>query len=316
MAVTLKGNNGTYEGTSEDSKPLDVPVNTEFNELDTGKTYYFDGETWNEEPPCEGSGFTPTAEQLAAMNSGITTEDVAQIAANENNISNNTAEIVGQQNATTDTVAGRGYAIINGQRLYMGAVQTPERIGDIWLDGSTVRESEYLLSANPLCGISTYKDTLNLATGACPRNVKKIELKGDEDWSRADSCFRLLLLDSSDSNSTIVSSHFENKTGWELRNGATGACTSTTYYGTSNKYLLIRCDNISTTTANFKTYLQQQYADNTPVCVWYILNSPTTETITVPFGNVGTVEGYLTQDGTPTPTDPIYPTANEVPVWG
>ena len=87
MAVTLKGNNGTYEGTSEDNKPLDKPVNTEFNELDTGKTYYFDGETWNEEPPCEGSGFTPTTEQLAAMNSGITTEDVAQIATNENNIS-------------------------------------------------------------------------------------------------------------------------------------------------------------------------------------------------------------------------------------
>ena len=86
MAVTLKGNNGTYEGTSEDNKPLDVPVNTEFNELDTGKTYYFDGETWNEEPPCEGGGFTPTAEQLAAMNSGITAEDVAQISTNENNI--------------------------------------------------------------------------------------------------------------------------------------------------------------------------------------------------------------------------------------
>lgn len=74
MAVTLKGNNGTYEGTSEDNKPLDVPVNTEFNELDTGKTYYFDGETWNEEPPCESSGFTPTEQQLAAMNSGITAE--------------------------------------------------------------------------------------------------------------------------------------------------------------------------------------------------------------------------------------------------
>lgn len=90
MAVTLKGNNGTYEGTSEDNKPLDVPVNTEFNELDTGKTYYFDGETWNEEPPCEGSGFTPTTEQLAAMNSGIDSTKVAQIEANENNISYNT----------------------------------------------------------------------------------------------------------------------------------------------------------------------------------------------------------------------------------
>lgn len=86
MAVTLKGNNGTYEGTSEDNKPLDVPVNTEFNELDTGKTYYFDGETWNEEPLCEGSGFTPTEQQLAAMNSGIDSTKVAQIETNKNNI--------------------------------------------------------------------------------------------------------------------------------------------------------------------------------------------------------------------------------------
>lgn len=86
MAVTLKGNNGTYEGESTDIKPLDVPVNTEFFELDTEKTYYYDGETWNEEPPCEGSGFTPTEQQLAAMNSGITAEDVAQIGTNENNI--------------------------------------------------------------------------------------------------------------------------------------------------------------------------------------------------------------------------------------
>lgn len=33
-----------------------------------------------------GGGFTPTAEQLAAMNSGITLEDVAQIETNKNNI--------------------------------------------------------------------------------------------------------------------------------------------------------------------------------------------------------------------------------------
>lgn len=128
MAVTLKGNNGTYEGTSEDNKPLDVPVNTEFNELDTGKKYYFDGETWNEEPPCEGSGFTPTAEQLAAMNSGINAEDVAQISTNENNISN-------QQ----DTVAngGNGYAIINGRRLYVSdaAPSGTIPVGSLWIGG-------------------------------------------------------------------------------------------------------------------------------------------------------------------------------------
>ena len=131
MAVTLKGNNGTYEGTSEDNKPLDVPVNTEFDELDTGKTYYFDGETWNEEPPCEGSGFTPTAEQLAAMNSGITTEDVAQIATNENNISTEQAKTTGMTEGGTD------YITVGGIRVYVSATAPTGDIpvGSLWIGG-------------------------------------------------------------------------------------------------------------------------------------------------------------------------------------
>ena len=124
MAVTLKGNNGTYEGTSEDNKPLDVPVNTEFNELDTGKTYYFDGETWNEEPPCEGSGFTPTTEQLAAMNSGITPEDVAQIATNENNILSEQAKTTGMSEGGTD------YITVGGIRVYVSATAPTGDIPD------------------------------------------------------------------------------------------------------------------------------------------------------------------------------------------
>ena len=130
MAVTLKGNNGTYEGTSEDSKPLDVPVNTEFNELDTGKTYYFNGETWNEEPPCEGSGFTPTAEQLAAMNSGVTPEDVAQIATNENNILSEQAKTTGMG------TGGSNYLQVNGIKMYFDTTApTGASVGDLWVGG-------------------------------------------------------------------------------------------------------------------------------------------------------------------------------------
>ena len=124
MAVTLKGNNGTYEGTSEDNKPLDVPVNTEFNELDTGKTYYFDGETWNEEPPCEDSGFTPTTEQLAAMNSGVTTEDVEQITTNKNNILSEQAKTTGM------TEGGSNYITVGGIRVYVSATAPTGDIPD------------------------------------------------------------------------------------------------------------------------------------------------------------------------------------------
>ena len=73
--------------------------------------------------------------------------------------------------------------------------------------------------------------------------------------------------------------------------------------------------DISTTVEELKSYLAQQYSTGTPVTVWYVLATPETEQIIVPSGLSGTVEGYLTQSGTPTPTDPIYPVANDAVGW-
>lgn len=44
--VTLKGAGATYVGTSQDDKPDNLEVNTIFEELDTGDTYYYTGEAW------------------------------------------------------------------------------------------------------------------------------------------------------------------------------------------------------------------------------------------------------------------------------
>ena len=85
--VTNKGASANLEGKSTDVKPTTgVDVNTKFHELDTDNWYYFTGETWAEIPAGE-SGFTPTEQQLTAMNSGITATDVQQIQANKTNIS-------------------------------------------------------------------------------------------------------------------------------------------------------------------------------------------------------------------------------------
>ena len=84
--VTMKGNNGIYEGLSTDTKPTDVPVNTLFHELNTDTFYFWDGENWTENPHSGGSGFEPTDAQLTAMNSGITATDVEQINTNKTNI--------------------------------------------------------------------------------------------------------------------------------------------------------------------------------------------------------------------------------------
>ena len=75
-----------------------------------------------------GSGFEPTDEQLAAMNSGITSEDVEQIETNKNNISK-------QQDTTAQ--GGNGYAIINGGRVYFSDTAPTGTIptGSIWIGG-------------------------------------------------------------------------------------------------------------------------------------------------------------------------------------
>lgn len=46
MAITLKGANAILQGLSTDDKPETAEINQLFEELDTGDTYYFDGETW------------------------------------------------------------------------------------------------------------------------------------------------------------------------------------------------------------------------------------------------------------------------------
>lgn len=50
----------SYRGVSEDEKPTNVPKYSIYWELDTGKFYYFDGESWNEIP----MGNTPVASSL------------------------------------------------------------------------------------------------------------------------------------------------------------------------------------------------------------------------------------------------------------
>lgn len=77
-----------------------------------------------------GGGFTPTDEQLAAMNSGITSEDVEQISTNKNNISLEQAKTTGM------TEGGSNYITVGGIRVYVSATApTGARTGDLWIGG-------------------------------------------------------------------------------------------------------------------------------------------------------------------------------------
>lgn len=171
-----------------------------------------------------------------------------------------------------------------------------------------------LMQDNPLNGISTYIDVLTLSTGAISKKIKKLVLNGTENIQRTDNCFRLVVNGISPENE-IMCSHFSKTTGYSLRNGGVGIANYGNFYGAAYRGFYIRDDSLTTDVTAFKTYLSQQYANDTPVTVWYVLETPITEQITVPTGLSGTVDGYTTQTGTPTPTNPIYPTANTVTMW-
>ena len=75
-------------------------------------------------------GFKPTQAQLDAMNSGITAEDVAQIATNENNISSEQVKTTGMSEG------GSNYITVGGIRVYVSATApTGANVGDLWVGG-------------------------------------------------------------------------------------------------------------------------------------------------------------------------------------
>lgn len=132
--ITVKGNSAIYEGpTIDEMYTTGIEVNTLFHELNTNKWYYLTADTtWVEVPNTGGggSGFTPTTEQLAAMNSGITAEDVEQIDTNKNNILSEQAKTTGM------TEGGSNYITVGGIRVYVSATApTGARTGDLWIGG-------------------------------------------------------------------------------------------------------------------------------------------------------------------------------------
>lgn len=173
-----------------------------------------------------------------------------------------------------------------------------------------------LLADNPLCGIGTRTDTLDLSTGTVTRVIKKVVLTGYENIKEVASYkFRLPIDDAYRVlDTTLVCSHFSAITNSPYTDMPENSCM-VLLQGQVTTNLVYVTSSSTKTVNDFKVYLRQRYAAGKPVTLWYFANSTTTETITVPSGLSGTEVGYLNQSGTPTPTNPIYPTANSVPYW-
>jgi hypothetical protein len=178
------------------------------------------------------------------------------------------------------------------------------KIGDYADELTTIKVNG--LSA-PLYAIGDYKDILNLSTGVITRKIKKLVLTGEETMTYAavitDTDAWQFPNNTSDYYRTnFVVSHMPVNT----------SSTSTESHGYIGQRLTLCFDKqlgLSTNSA-IKTYLANQYAAGTPVTVWYVLSEPETETVSVPTGMTGEIEGYLTQISTPTPEHPSIPKWN------
>ena len=128
------------------------------------------------------------------------------------------------------------------------------------------------------------------------RKIEKLVLTGDEEWSRVSlsdgSAFytNIVLPAISTQSIAVVCTHYRAST--------------------TNENYVIRIPNVANrllifhkeiaTTADFKTYLQQQYAAGTPVTVWYVLAEPTTGIVNEPIRKIGDYADSVSPTGIPT----------------
>ena len=156
------------------------------------------------------------------------------------------------------------------------------------LKGLTPLTPIYL--SQQLLKVGDYSDDVN-SSGTVNYKIGKYVITGQEDVLAYDSANGVYRLANSEtgisrlSGTSGLSTHF-------VRVSQTSDLTNGTFsFSSSYVYL---CKSDVTTARAFKTYLQQQYEAGTPVIIYYVLATETTESVTVP--EITTTGGEVTID--------------------
>jgi hypothetical protein len=158
----------------------------------------------------------------------------------------------------------------------------------------TPSECGDLVSNNYVIPIITGSTTTPVYLGQVQstRKIKKLVLTGGENVELqstnthgiANFWFYGLLVGIEKDNQTVaLSSHFVQT--YTPIADVTSPCFSVSTTSES-LYLKVNASDISTAT-DMNTYLAQQYANGTPVCVWYVLAYSTTTTLNEPLRKIG-----------------------------
>ena len=179
---------------------------------------------------------------------------------------------------------------------------TPNAVSNIMLVvGQTAKPYQpYGYKIPILSGNTTTNEYLGQVQST--RQIKQLVFTGQEDWSVASgSRFRITI---NDYNRTLqheisVVSHYESGYAADDSSRITNGQARFLVSSSGNNYFYI-CDTNYSTTEQLKTYLSNQYANGTPVTVWYVLATPTTGILNEPIRKIGTYADSVSVTNIPT----------------
>lgn len=137
---------------------------------------------------------------------------------------------------------------------------------------------------------SSANTTTNIYLGEVEttRRIKKLVLTGKENWLTSNARFYLDTITPDylrgANNILAICSHYSSHPQVSTAMNVPDGSISFSYATAQRLY----CYDTSITNVNdFKTYLQQQYAAGTPVCVWYVLATEETGIVNEPLRKIG-----------------------------
>ena len=147
--------------------------------------------------------------------------------------------------------------------------------------------------SEPIRKINTYVDSVP-STGTASRLIKKLVLTGEEDWGEAARYggyrFAFKIQSALQSDTTVGAKSYCSHLGLV---GQGETYIKNQAYAISATADLLMTLNETTRLADWKQWLADEYTNGTPVTIWYVLATPTTESYTAPtLPTSGTAETF------------------------
>lgn len=200
------------------------------------------------------------------------------------------SDCVFANHASTKTTDSTGKLKIGFMSQRTNAQQYINNTAQVWIiEGSTALPYEPYGYKLPLTSAGQSVD-IYLGESQSTRQIKKLVLTGEENWLRQSpshtTCINLYVAINNAKSNGMIMSNVVTHSG--IAGASNDSLVNVGRINGAGTNLLIDMDlsEFETLTA-WQTYLRQQYANGTPVTVWYVLATEETGTLNEPLRKIG-----------------------------